>query len=762
MAYVQDDAKKLVAYSSVSHLGFVVLGIVTLTEAGVQGALYQMLAHGISTGGLFLGVGLLYDRRHSRKLADFGGLWAKTPVFAACFLVIVLASVGLPGLCGFVGEFLVLLGTFTADKTWALTGVGEYLPGPKVLAILSASAVILSAMYLLTMFQKLMFGPLDKPENKAASFRDIHGRETWVFGIVIVDRAGDGDLAEADPRPFGEVGAGVPDLVQRPAAGVAAQPRRARARLSADRLSADCLSAERRCARRGRPRCAGRRPAMSFNAGQILAYAPMMILIAMGCVILLAETFVISGTRRGGMAWLGVAGCVAALAAVVAQWGDAAQPETHFQGMLVVDRMALFLDGAFIVAGAGDAAVLGAVPARAGLRVRRVLRHGAVRRRRHDHGGARDAHGVAADRHRDDVAGRLRPDRLLAPQPAQLRRGDEVLPDGRVRDRLPGLRDGAGLRHHRRRAVVRRHQLPRSPSASKAPMFFLGEYFILIALAFKVAAVPFHMWAPDAYEGAPTPVTGFMAAGVKTAAFGGILRLLSTAFGSPLLVFDITGWASILSVLAALTMTLGNLAALRQENIKRLLAYSSIAHAGYILIGVIAAGLGVAGAQGAVLFYLVSYTFTTLGAFGVVAWIGSRTDERLFIDDWAGVAAARPAVGAGDDDLLAVARRRAADRRLLREVLSLSRRDGEPAALLAGRARRAQQRRQRLLLPAHRGGDVLPRCAAPAGPHRFDLDARRAVDHGDRRGPAGPFPGSIVDWAGPSGNGGVAVTALAK
>jgi NADH-quinone oxidoreductase subunit N len=180
--------------------------------------------------------------------------------------------------------------------------------------------------------------------------------------------------------------------------------------------------------------------------------------------------------------------------------------------------------------------------------------------------------------------------------------------------------------------------------ATKAPMFYLGEYFIIIALAFKVAAVPFHMWAPDTYEGAPTPVTGFMAAGVKTAAFGGIVRLLGTAFASPLLVFDFTGWASILSVLAALTMTLGNLAAIRQENIKRLLAYSSIAHAGYVLIGVVAAGLGVGGAQASVLFYLVAYTFTTLGAFGVVAWIGNRKDERLFVDDWAGVAAARPGV----------------------------------------------------------------------------------------------------------------------
>jgi NADH-quinone oxidoreductase subunit M len=186
MAYVQDDAKKLVAYSSVSHLGFVVLGIMTMTAPGVQGALYQMLAHGISTGGLFLGVGLLYDRRHTRRLADFGGLWAKTPVFAAFFLVIVLASVGLPGLCGFVGEFMILIGTFTANKTWAATGLVGYFPAPKLMGAISASAVILAAMYLLTMYQKIFFGPLDKPENRDPHVRDVHGRETWVFGIVVV------------------------------------------------------------------------------------------------------------------------------------------------------------------------------------------------------------------------------------------------------------------------------------------------------------------------------------------------------------------------------------------------------------------------------------------------------------------------------------------------------------------------------------------------------------------------------------------------
>ena len=103
MAYVQDDVKKLVAYSSVSHLGFVILGLLTLNPQGIEGGIYQMLAHGISTGGLFLGVGVLYERRHTRRLDDFGGLWKQMPKFAALFLMIVLASVGLPGLCGFIG-----------------------------------------------------------------------------------------------------------------------------------------------------------------------------------------------------------------------------------------------------------------------------------------------------------------------------------------------------------------------------------------------------------------------------------------------------------------------------------------------------------------------------------------------------------------------------------------------------------------------------------------------------------------------------------
>jgi NADH-quinone oxidoreductase subunit N len=176
------------------------------------------------------------------------------------------------------------------------------------------------------------------------------------------------------------------------------------------------------------------------------------------------------------------------------------------------------------------------------------------------------------------------------------------------------------------------------------PLFLAGEVLLVVAFGFKIAAVPFHMWAPDAYEGAPTPVTAFMAAGVKAAAFTAFLRVLQTAFGGDVLPYGPSGWGSLLSVLAAMTMILGNVAALRQENVKRLLAYSSISHAGYLLVGVVAMGVGAPGtAIPAILFYLLAYTFSTVGAFGVIAWLGRRGDERLLLDDWAGLASRHPA-----------------------------------------------------------------------------------------------------------------------
>lgn len=149
VAMVQTDIKKLVAYSSVSHLGFVVLGIFSFTEEGIQGAIIQMINHGLSTGALFLLVGMLYDRAHTRMIDEFGGVARVMPVFAAAFMIISLSSIGLPGLNGFVGEFLVLLGSFKS----------EFL-ATRAYAIFATSGVIFAAVYLLWMYQRVMLGPM--------------------------------------------------------------------------------------------------------------------------------------------------------------------------------------------------------------------------------------------------------------------------------------------------------------------------------------------------------------------------------------------------------------------------------------------------------------------------------------------------------------------------------------------------------------------------------------------------------------------------
>jgi NADH-quinone oxidoreductase subunit M len=169
VAMVQPDLKKLVAYSSVSHLGFCMLGLYAMNAQGFSGAMLQMINHGISTGALFMLVGIVYERRHTRLIADFGGLWKPLPVYAAIFLVVTLSSIGLPGTNGFVGEFLVLLGAYRAQPLWA---------------IVAALGVILSAVYMLWMFQRVMFGPVTHAENETLT--DLSGRERLVLAPILV------------------------------------------------------------------------------------------------------------------------------------------------------------------------------------------------------------------------------------------------------------------------------------------------------------------------------------------------------------------------------------------------------------------------------------------------------------------------------------------------------------------------------------------------------------------------------------------------
>ncbi len=166
---VQPDLKKLVAYSSVSHLGFVMLGLFTLTPQGLVGGIVQMINHGLSTGALFLMVGMLYERRHTRLISEFGGLWAVIPGFSALFLLVCLSSVGLPGLNGFVGEFLILVGAFSVN-TW--------------LAAAATSGIIFAAVYLLWMYQRVVFGEIRREANRRLA--DLTPREWAVLVPVLV------------------------------------------------------------------------------------------------------------------------------------------------------------------------------------------------------------------------------------------------------------------------------------------------------------------------------------------------------------------------------------------------------------------------------------------------------------------------------------------------------------------------------------------------------------------------------------------------
>jgi len=169
VAMAQKDMKKLVAYSSVSHMGFIMLGLFALNEPGLRGAILQMLNHGVSTGALFLLVGIVYERRHNRMIAEYGGLAKVMPIYATFFLVITMSSIGLPTLNGFIGEFLILIGAYQHSWVWAL---------------FAASGIVLGAAYMLWMYQRVFFGELTNEKNQ--DLADLNPREQWTLIPIVI------------------------------------------------------------------------------------------------------------------------------------------------------------------------------------------------------------------------------------------------------------------------------------------------------------------------------------------------------------------------------------------------------------------------------------------------------------------------------------------------------------------------------------------------------------------------------------------------
>jgi NADH-quinone oxidoreductase subunit M len=185
VAMVQKDWKKLVAYSSVSHLGFCMLGVFALNHAGLSGGVLQMINHGLSTGALFLIVGLIYERRHTRMIAEFGGLSKQMPIYATLFMIITMSSIGLPTLNGFIGEFTILVGAFKipADYGFSLPWLGLHVGG-LFWTVCAVLGIVLGAAYMLWLYQRTMFGKLDNPEN--ASLKDLDFREVMTLAPIVV------------------------------------------------------------------------------------------------------------------------------------------------------------------------------------------------------------------------------------------------------------------------------------------------------------------------------------------------------------------------------------------------------------------------------------------------------------------------------------------------------------------------------------------------------------------------------------------------
>jgi NADH-quinone oxidoreductase subunit N len=379
---------------------------------------------------------------------------------------------------------------------------------------------------------------------------------------------------------------------------------------------------------------------VSFNPGDLLYAAPFLVLAVSGILLVLAEAFFV-GKDRTTLAALTVAGALATTAVSIGLYRHmgAGQARLLFNEMLIADRTAYVLCGLF-----GVVAALGALLAPAHQRA-----HSWV---------IGEYYGILL------LAASGMVLLAMAANLATIFLGVETMSIGvyvmtalRRRSRrgneaamkyfLMGAFSTAFLLYGM--ALV--YGAVGSTSliaiqgrlvSGNLGLLTVGTFLMIAAFAFKVAAVPFHMWAPDAYEGAPTPVTAFMAAAVKAAAVAAMMRLFAQFMGGDRLPYGTLGWASPIVVLAAITITVGNIAAIRQDNIKRMLAYSSISHGGVLLVGLCAIGLGSPTGQAALIYYLIAYSLTTMGAFAVVAYVGNKENERLDIDDWAGLGAKHP------------------------------------------------------------------------------------------------------------------------
>jgi NADH-quinone oxidoreductase subunit N len=375
--------------------------------------------------------------------------------------------------------------------------------------------------------------------------------------------------------------------------------------------------------------------------------APMLVIAGLAIAVMLIDAFAPAG-RRDFLGWVSILGIVASMGVSIAYWGEAGQPVGRllFSGMFVVDNFSLFFN--IIFCACAIITILFSMPY--------------LEKHKFAHGEyyalvlfalcGMMVMGAAGDMLSLFVG--LETMSLSTYVLVGFRRGSDRSAEGSMKYFLLGALATAILLY----GVALLYGATGSTSfqgiakaiQTKAnllsdPYLVVGFLLVLVAFAFKVGSVPFHMWAPDAYEGAPTSVAAFMACAVKAAAFAALIRLFATVFAAKGLAVGPHGWFKLMTVLCILTMVVGNLVAIAQKSAKRMLAYSSIGHAGYLLLGLLAVAQSGNAAASTVLFYLFAYSFTVLGAFGVVLMLEREgRDEPLRIADFAGLGARHPYV----------------------------------------------------------------------------------------------------------------------
>ncbi len=616
VAAMQRDLKRLVAYSSVAHMGFIVLGIFAFSSQGLSGGVLQMVNHGLSTGALFLLVGMIYERRHTRIISELGGLQKPAPILAAVFTLVMLSSIGLPALNGFVGEFLILIGTFVTHRWWAVVDRVGCDPRRRLPALGLPAGVPRRA------------GGRERhhPRHDVARAR----RHPAPARAHRVPRR----LPEARPRPHPTVG--------RPAD----RPRRAAQRLRGARRGASALD-------RGQvttllAQAQGGLPPLRLPEVAYSDIGPMIILVVGALGLLTVASLVKAKPARGFYALFTVGTAGSALVSAAWLWlgldEAGSGPRFAFANMISIDGFAVFffvviaisvvlaallgdaylrreqLDGpefyvlvllsaagGMLMAAANDLIVIFL-----GLETLSIALFvlAGFHRRRAESGEAAMKYFV-----------------LSAFSSAFLLYGIALTYGSTGTTNLAGIAQWLGTNVALTNGVL-----------------MAGMAFLLVGFGFKVAAVPFHTWTPDVYQGSPTPVSAFMAGASKAAGFAALLRVFFSTFS--VLRPD---WKPLIWALAVASLLVGSTLAIVQSDVKRMLAYSSISHAGYILVGLQAANdRGVAGS----LFYLLAYTFMVMGSFTIATVVGRRGDAAHDLDNYKGLARRRPAVALGFTVLL--------------------------------------------------------------------------------------------------------------